>query len=780
MTRESTDSSSSDSSIEEEHSHSSTTSTTEDETALPRRTKPSLPSRPTVIYRNKSVGLQFHSVCYDILVKRKKSKKQKQKKSKTEEAGEEDKDGTELRQVGANEKDGGGEEDSSSGKGWLCFGKERKATRRLLDNVSGYVNPGEMLAIMGPSGAGKTTLLDALAGRLKAGEVKGSICFNGRTPDPAFYRTVTYVQQEDIFMGTATVEETLFYAAMLRLPPTMPYAQKKAVIEDIVDELDMRRCFKSKVGDDVLRGISGGEKKRLSVAVGLLTDPGLIFLDEPTTGLDSSISMSLAQTLKNLTEKKGRTVICTIHQPRFEIFQKFDKLLLLSQGKTVYFGAANKAVDYFASLGFKCPRFRNPPDYFLDVIKREEKKGSTLLVDAYENSSYNENLVKYLASQLPVPQAHTKRWHHWRSKSKLTASETHIRSSDDSTKPEKSKEKEIIENTKPVGEDGGSSSEYNEEAKGGIGMYMLKFFLQVGVLLLRALRNNYRDPLFFFTEVGQALVIGLFLSISFFRMDDDLSGIQDKLGALFFSVLILIFVSLFSVLAIYPRERAVFNRERANGMYSTFSFFLATSISTLPVQVANSALYSVVTYWTFGLRTDGFHHFLIYFATLLLLAIVAESLGFAIGALIPNFQITNLLASLAFLVWMLSTGFLVSNGNQRPWYEWVGSISFPRYAFDILCINEFEGRDLDCETEEGDCDLVAGQEFVYNGTTVDPSTLGLQCEPLCTYPTGDDLLAQSEFDKLSIGVNFILMLVMLFLFRLIQFLVLRFVKVGKA
>jgi len=162
-----------------------------------------------------------------------------------------------------------------------------------------------------------------------------------------------------------TVRECLEFAAKLKLPL---YSQER--VDELLEDLKLVKCQNTKIGGPLIKGISGGERKRTSIGVELISNPSLIFLDEPTTGLDSYTAVQVMRTLKRLA-KSGRTIIQTIHQPNSEIFQLFDKLLLLAQGKIIYFNDQDKSVDYFSSIGFKCPELSNPSDYFMSIMSIE-------------------------------------------------------------------------------------------------------------------------------------------------------------------------------------------------------------------------------------------------------------------------------------------------------------------------------------------------------------------------------------------------------------------------
>ncbi|KAG7035871.1 ABC transporter G family member 15 [Cucurbita argyrosperma subsp. argyrosperma] len=243
-------------------------------------------------------------------------------------------------------------------------------TKRLLNGLRGYAEPGRIMAIMGPSGSGKSTLLDTLAGRLSKNVVMtGNIFLNGKKRKFG-YGDIAYVTQEDVLLGTLTVRETISYSAQLRLPSSTTKDEVDSIVQATILEMGLQDCADRMIGNWHLRGISGGEKKRLSIAVEILTRPRLLFLDEPTSGLDSASAFFVIQSLRNVAHD-GRTVVSSIHQPSSEVFALFDDLFLLSGGEAVYFGEAKMATQFFAEANFPCPSRRNPSDHFLRCINSD-------------------------------------------------------------------------------------------------------------------------------------------------------------------------------------------------------------------------------------------------------------------------------------------------------------------------------------------------------------------------------------------------------------------------
>lgn len=240
-----------------------------------------------------------------------------------------------------------------------------KREKTILNGVTGMVCPGELLAMLGPSGSGKTTLLTALGGR-QTGKLSGKITYNNQPFCGSTKRRTGFVTQDDVLYPHLTVTETLLFTAMLRLPKSLTQDEKVSHVDRVVTELGLTKCQNSLIGGPLFRGISGGEKKRVSIGQEMLINPSLLLLDEPTSGLDSTTAQRIMTTIKRLANG-GRTVVTTIHQPSSRIYHMFDKVILLSEGSQIYYGPASTAAEYFHSIGFSSPITVNPADLLLDL-----------------------------------------------------------------------------------------------------------------------------------------------------------------------------------------------------------------------------------------------------------------------------------------------------------------------------------------------------------------------------------------------------------------------------
>ncbi|XP_018318849.1 protein scarlet isoform X7 [Agrilus planipennis] len=235
--------------------------------------------------------------------------------------------------------------------------------KRIINNVSGAVRAGSLVALMGSSGAGKTSLMTALAYRTADHTVvEGDVLVNGQ-PMGDYMRDISgFMHQVDLFIDHLTVSEHLHIMARLRLDRRTTSQERKQRVLEIMRNLSLLKCRRSKIST-----ISGGEKKRLSFASELLTDPPLLFCDEPTTGLDSYSAQKLIA-MMNLMASSGKTIVCTIHQPSSQIFKMFSQVILLASGRLAYMGATSNAAEFFESLGYRIPANYNPADFYIRTL----------------------------------------------------------------------------------------------------------------------------------------------------------------------------------------------------------------------------------------------------------------------------------------------------------------------------------------------------------------------------------------------------------------------------
>ncbi|KAG0242242.1 P-loop containing nucleoside triphosphate hydrolase protein [Mortierella sp. GBAus27b] len=526
--------------------------------------------------------------------------------------------------------------------------------RALLSNVSAKATPGRVLAIMGPSGSGKTTLLDLLADRQarNVGKLQGDILLNDvpvKDYGSIRKRLVGYVTQEDDFIETLTVLETLTFAAKMRLPRSMSNKDKLERVHAIMQELNLTHIKDTKVGGTIIRGISGGEKRRVTIGIELLSSPSILLLDEPTSGLSSTDALNVTNAIKDLA-RKGRTVILTVHQPRSDIYELFDDLLLLSQGNVVYFGKAQSASAYFESLGHECPVGWNVADYFLDLITLHQE-----IDNNNEESASREDFSKaysdYLANN---PDAY------------LT---------------------QLLKEHQNASEKIERDALLNQFRKEYKTQYATTTLTQTILLTQRSMTNLARHPTIFQASAVIHIIFALVVGSLFsgLRERSEMGPVSfNKSIALFFITSFLATMT-FSAMPQFIIERSLFLRERAAGMYRTSSYFLAkTIVETLSYTVL-TIIFVVITYYLIGL-----HGSLIYcFVLVAVFVNVALSVIAAIGAGAENSEVGMNILSLINTMAMLFSGFVASKSDIPRGWIWAYWASYYQWAFSGLLNNEF-------------------------------------------------------------------------------------------
>ncbi|XP_067409086.1 broad substrate specificity ATP-binding cassette transporter ABCG2-like [Emydura macquarii macquarii] len=533
------------------------------------------------------------------------------------------------------------------------FSKEGEE-KEILKDVSGIMKPG-MNAILGPTGSGKTSLLDVLAGwKDPKGLKSGQIFMDGKSVNSQFHLCSAYIIQEDILMGTLTVRENLQFSASLRLPQSRnSEAEKQLKVNAVIQELGLQECADTKIGTEFLRGISGGEKKRCSIGVELIIAPSLIFLDEPTTGLDANTANAIMQLLHQLS-RKGRTVIFSIHQPRYSIFRLFDHLTLMNKGEIIYAGPAEESTGYFNSIGYQCEAFNNPLDFFLDVISGEimQSQPSPALASMTESNSHSSSC----SDKNPLPIY----YHKSRYYEQLQEELENLQSFESDAVPPKT-------------------------------TYATSFFHQLYVVSNRNVKNILRNPQ---TSIGQ-LLLGTFFSVVvgliFYQVPATLpEAFQNRLGAFFFLVINQIFGNL-SAVELFINERKLFIHESSRGYYRTSAYFLAKVFADLiPNRIIPLLMFSAISYFMMGLKQDAGSFFL-YVLSLSLTNLAAVSMAFLVSASVSTFAVANILIALPFVFMMVFGGFLVNLNSMLSWLSWIKWISIFHYGMNALTINELKG-----------------------------------------------------------------------------------------
>ncbi|ESQ48703.1 hypothetical protein EUTSA_v10020198mg [Eutrema salsugineum] len=543
--------------------------------------------------------------------------------------------------------------------------------KHILKGITGSTGPGEILALMGPSGSGKTTLLKIMGGRL-IDNVKGKLTYNDIPYSPSVKRRIGFVTQDDVLLPQLTVEETLAFAAFLRLPNSMSKEQKYGKVEMIIKELGLERCRRTRVGGGFVKGISGGERKRTSIAYEILVDPSLLLLDEPTSGLDSTSATKLLHILQGVA-KAGRTVITTIHQPSSRMFHMFDKLLLISEGHPAFYGKARESMDYFSSLRILPEIAMNPAEFLLDLATGQVSDISLpdeLLATKTSQPDSDDVIVKYL--QL-------------RYKTDLEPKE----------KEENHRNRKAPEHLQIA-----------IQVKKDWTLSWWDQFLIIFRRTFRERRRDYFDKLRLVQSLGVAVVLGLLWWKS---KTDTEAHLRDQVGLMFYICIFWTSSSLFGAVYVFPFEKIYLVKERKADMYRLSVYYVCSTLCDMVAHVLYPTIFMIIVYFMAGFKRT-IPCFLFTLLTILLIAITSQGAGEFLGASVLSIKRAGMIASSVLMLFLLTGGYYVQ--HIPKFMQWLKYLSFMHYGFRLLLKVQYTGDQLfECESKGGCRTLQTSSSF---------------------------------------------------------------------
>ncbi|KAG6554092.1 hypothetical protein Mapa_004007 [Marchantia paleacea] len=525
-----------------------------------------------------------------------------------------------------------------------------KPDRYILRNINFEAKPGELLAVAGPSGAGKSTLLEVLAGRVRPTSPPGCVLVNDQVVNVhQFQRVSGYVMQDDALFPCLTVMETLLFSARLRLPATIPYAEKLARVKTVMAELGLQHAANTRIGDELNRGVSGGERRRVSIGVDVIHNPAVLFLDEPTSGLDSAAAVNIVEMLKVMAESHSRTVILSIHQPSVRLLQLMHSVLLLADGMVVHHGSLELLAMRLEAQGHEIPPQVNVLEYAMDAI----------------NSKEADAIKAQHATGVKLPKL----------KDFLNANEdSSAKACDD------------LEYQEYLKRAWGSEDDRGPEKV----TYANSSFEEVVVLAQRFFKNILRPKELFTARAVQALCAGVALGTIFLKVEKDKAGAKERLGFLAFTLTFFLSGTT-EGLPIFLQERHILMRETSRGAYRVSSYVLSNQIIFAPFLLVMGLMYSIPVYWLVYLYPTA-SAFLFFCLVLWLVLLMANAFVSFFAAISPNFIMGNSLISACMGAFFLFSGFFISKDKIPDYWIWMHYISLFKYPFDALLINEYENR----------------------------------------------------------------------------------------
>eukprot|EP01117_Protostelium_nocturnum_P010633 TRINITY_DN382_c0_g1_i1.p1 TRINITY_DN382_c0_g1~~TRINITY_DN382_c0_g1_i1.p1 ORF type:complete len:613 (+),score=171.42 TRINITY_DN382_c0_g1_i1:131-1969(+) len=535
---------------------------------------------------------------------------------------------------------------------WKDLSVETPNKKKLLVNVSGEISA-SLLAIMGPSGSGKTTLMNVLANRVKGVKITGDMRINGLPVTSSLLKKVSgYVMQDDLLFEHLTVEETMNYAAGMRLPKEMSADEKKKRVDDALSQLGLDGCRNTVVGGATVKGISGGERKRLCVGMELITYPKILFLDEPTSGLDSSTALSLITTLGELVKIRNCTILCTIHQPQSKIFSLFHSVLVMSKGHVVAMGTRDQVMEQYTRAGYPCPEFTNPADHILDVITP---------ISQEDKDKVQKNVGEI--------------------QKELNYSDVKL-------------------------EDAKDEGDYKHERS--------SWLHQFGILSSRTAKGLLRQKIVIITQFIQAIIMAVLIGTVFYQIGTGQSSTIRRQPVLFFCIINQGIFAALMIINSFPSERAITLRERAAGTYYVSAYFLAKSTVELVPLIVFPSIFAVIVYWLVGLQPVAGKFFLFLFFIILTNA-ASTSMALAIAALCRTTTLAVTVLPLALEICRLFGAFFLAPINLPVGFVWLDALSYVKWAYVGISLNELNGLSISCQASElvnGVCPTVSGEQTI--------------------------------------------------------------------
>ncbi|CAI8598887.1 unnamed protein product [Vicia faba] len=550
--------------------------------------------------------------------------------------------------------------------------------KHVLKDVNCIAKPCEILAIVGPSGAGKSSLLEILAGRVSP-ENGGSILVNKEHVDKSQFRKFSgYVTQKDTLFPLLTVEETMMFSAKLRL--NLPQEKLCSKVKSLIQELGLSHLARTRVGDgdDRIRGISGGERRRVSIGVEVIHDPKVLILDEATSGLDSTSALQIIDMLKAMAESRGRTIILSIHQPGFRIVKLFNSILLLDNGSVLHHGSVDLLDVNLRLMGLELPLHVNVVEFAIESIETIQQQQKS-------------QQVKIKQVQIEAP--------------KRVLGSMILKKGDDQGESRSGKLTllQLFQQSKVF-----------DIENINVGMdftcdYANSRLRETMILAHRFSKNILRTNELFAFKTVQMLISGMVLGSIFGNLKDGLVGAEQRVG-LFAFILTFLLSSTIDALPIFLQEREILMKETSSGSYRVSSYALANGLVYLPFLLILAILFTVPLYWIVGLN-QNFTAFLNFLLLIWLILYTANSVVVCFSALVPNFIVGNSVIAGVIGSSFLFSGYFISNHEIPKYWIFMHYLSLFKYPFEGFLINEFSNSKKCLEYMFGAC-VMKGEDIL--------------------------------------------------------------------
>eukprot|EP00644_Phytophthora_capsici_P006488 jgi/Phyca11/118393/e_gw1.36.142.1 len=556
--------------------------------------------------------------------------------------------------------------------------KSKNGRNPVLDGVSGSVKAGEFLVITGPSKHESLALLSCLAGFEDA--MQGNVTVNGRKWNDKMNRYVAFVMREDLFFETLTVYEHLLSQAKLRMRRTHTDDMLLKRVERVIEDLELSNCRDKLIGGGIsLTGITPVERKLLALATALLTNPSILLVEEPTDGLDTFSSEKIVSKLRWLAFEKGLTVAVTLHHPSSHFYVLFDVLYLVTNASCVYDGKASDAVGYFSTIGYSCPEFMSPMDYFLLQIGGNRQ---------------DDDVVARIET--------LKR--EWRDRNASVYAENEARAAAAS-------EDVVVDN-------------YDEKNR----FYHMSCCGQLGLLWMRHVRRLSRYGFVFWWHLLTALLIGVVFGLVYLQLDlDNQHSIQNFAGSFFYIVVIQLLFTAYRTFVFMPRETAIALRERQEyrgGWYHLLCWYLTKIVAELPALIILSLALFVPVFLLVGIG-HGFKVYVYMQIVLVLAGWSAIGLGFLSLGVFRDVTLALIVFSVLLVLFVAFGGLLINVADIPDWLVWLHYISPVKYAYEAMMKIFWKRVDsIDCDWTLEGCVALTGKGVLKYYSMENRSALG--------------------------------------------------------
>ncbi|OWB61708.1 hypothetical protein B5S29_g2610 [[Candida] boidinii] len=549
----------------------------------------------------------------------------------------------------------------------------RPKTREIVKNVTGLVKNGEMLLVLGRPGAGCSTLLKALSGEMQSYiGLKGDISFNGipyKDMMKRFKNQIIYNPELDVHFPHLTVDQTLRFAIACRTPSVrIDNVSRSEYITTIRDlwatVFGLSHVYHTKVGNDFVRGISGGQRKRVSIAEAMVTRASVYCFDNATRGLDSSTALEFIETLRSATNITQATSLVTIYQAGETIYEAFDKVSILYLGRQIYFGPADKAKQYFLDMGFECRQRQSTPEFLTavtDPLGRTARKGFENKVpntaDEFVEYWLNSKEYKYLLNEIQEVKSLEKpeeTFDHFAriqklEKMKYSAANSH---------------------------------------------YTINYFEQLKLCTLRGIQKILGNKDYSITLVAAAIIQSLIIGSLFYKTPSSTAGAFGKGGVVFFALFYFVIMGLAEIASIFL-DKPILKKQKGYSFFHPSAELIANVITVLPVKIFAIACFSLILYFLADLKLDA-GAFFIFFLFINLTVQTVNAIFVLLSSLVPTLSAANGITGLLMLCLLMYSSYLIQRPSMVPWFKWYSYMNPVLYGFESIITSQFHGIDMAC------------------------------------------------------------------------------------